>query len=1207
MTQDLMTSVEEFWKLSTASPVTADVEEGDAEPMEAYQASEYLVYVQAFDVYSRHLEKTIEFKIVALQARRDQALEVAAPMDDSGRIDEFADLDKQLNDLMAHQENPVDKVVEAGVRLLKRLDAEMDEFARFMSSNLPDQLHAKLNRTIARPARDPQGAALRARGLRGVLSRGGPNTLKGVFGKNMKLRKQVQTALAAVQMEDSDKALDMLAAIPVKHALIRKWIDMAAEAAQPLKEESFFPEFLNPVEAGASEISTNAETLAAQEAKQLGSVDPAEVQEAQAAQSEVLARVEQEATAKAREALEKAGEPDVPPVKSEVVGIATAAALTAVTDNSNPQNIPDTLKPLDDEQRLAAMTDGKVLVAASAGSGKTRTAVARISHLVLDRGVPPLRILATTFNAKAGEELAERLAPTLGEDTVKQMRDAGKLGTMHKVFRNIIKQSGNFNEQIAISKPAFQKDGSRIGRAVNRVWGACYGKDRVPKLKEMMRYKSQWAGNDVSPQQALKEATDRKEQVAAKWYEWYEQFKKGNPRDWSPPCEEKQKRSNKGPTQWERYLNTVRTVQVKGRPQVVPVGDFDDMLSMARDILRRNPEARKAIQSSLDHVIVDECQDLNSIQHEVIKYLTEHVSDDGSDGRSLWMVGDDKQSIYGFRGARPDKFIALDADESFTTRMIRTNYRSEPEIIDAANKLISNNSNQIQMDANANPARERGNGSIRVERPKDEAQAAISVADRVKSAVDRPDGDNYTDHAVLTRTNAELNAYETASIIRGIPYQRKGGGGFLNSPETKAVLGYVDLVEGTDFEAQQNSFAAVIDTPNRFFRGTDGPDIIKAVFQEYAKYTGEDRKSISPMKALNDPMFVQMAAKRLAKTAGGVRHAGTALDDLRENVMMMQLNASEKGATVHDLFNEILELEGRTMTIDPDTGRAQWHEMSLRESIQGQLKDSDEEEDDGEDESLDSETVADVPPEALGLGNVTFLYKLATVDPTDPEDIAQDPNTPAGFQAKMGRYQERAKGLRVPTEAERRAAEYRGETLPEGPKDFMSLNTVHSTKGLEWKNVYVPMPSTKFPISMFGSKEEEDLEELAIVYQLPPLEGVSEGDAATRQLEDERRLGYVAITRAGKNLTVICPERVDGKKADPSSFVMEAGLVMGENIVPPGDGAEAAVEVNEVTKTASGSDEDWYYGDDDVGGTKSAQGGDPVTASAQWSKDVDHG
>lgn len=1203
MTQDLMASVEAFRKKIGLHIVADNTEEGDAEPMEAYQASEYLVFVQALDVYSGHLEKTIEFKIQTLTDRREALMAAGGDLLTEGSIEK---IDEQLTQLEANRENPRDKVVHAGLRLLKRLDAEIDAFSQFMQSNLPDQYHQKLNRALSRPARSPHGAALRARDLRGVLLRGGPATLKGLFGKSMKLRKQIQTALAAVQMEDSDKALDLLAAIPVKHALIRKWIDWAAETAQPLKRESFFPEFVNPVEVGASEISTNAATLAAQQARQLGSTDPAEVQEAQAAQTEILAVVEQEATAKAREALEKSGEPDVPPTKSEVVGIATAAALSAVTDASNPQSIPDTLKGLDDEQRLAALTDGKVLVAASAGSGKTRTAIARISHLVLDRGVPPLRILATTFNKKAGKELSERLIPILGKETVDQMETNGNLGTMHSVFRGVIKQYGNFDEQVAMSKPAFQGSGDRIGRAVNRVWASCYGKGRVPKLQDMMLAKSQWAGNDVSPEQAMLGAKGRKEQIAAKWYHWYEMFKKGDPEKWAPPCNEKQKSNSQGPTQWERYLNTVRTIQIKGSPRVVPVGDFDDQLSMARDILRRNPAARKAVQASLDHVIVDECQDQNSVQREAFNYITEHISSDGSDGRSFWLVGDANQSIYGFRGARPDRFIDTYEDEDYTNRTIGTNYRCEPEIVDAANQLISNNKARIPIEANANPARQRGKGSILVERPKDDAQAAISVADRVRSSVDRPDGDEYKDHAVLTRTNAELNSYETACILRGIPYQRKGAGGFLNSPETKAVLGYVDLVEGTEFESQQESLAEIIDSPNRFFQGAEGPKIIKAVFREYARHTGEDRKSISPMKALNDPTFIEMAAQRLAKRASGVHHAERTLVDLRDSLMEMQANASMEGATVENLLDEVLEMRGRTMTINPDTGRAEWHETTLRASLQGNLQDSTSE---GDESSADSETIEGVPESALGLGNVTFLYKLAQVDPTDPEDMVQDPTTPAGFQAKMARYRERAKGLRVPTDEERKAAERRGEAIPEGPSDFMSLNTVHSTKGLQWKNVYVPMPSTKFPMGLFKKEDDdEDLEELAIVYNLPPLEPVEEdGSEAEKKLEDERRLGYVAITRAEKNLTIICPERVGGKLADPSFFVAEAGLTMGENIVPQGEGAKASVEVSEVsTKTASMGD--WYDEYDEYEEAPAdIASGDPIVASVRWSKDVDHG
>jgi len=1193
--QELRAAVEDFTQHLAA------MEEGEAEPLEAYQASEYLIFVQAFDVYSRHLESTIQFKIQTLTERREALMSVVDNGAGELDYDQVADIDEQLVKLEQNRENPVDKVVQAGVRLMRRLDSEMAQFTDFMREHLPEQYHTKLDRAMRKPARSPQSMAVRARDLRGVVTRGGPKTLKGVFGNKIKLRNQVQEAFAAVQMDDGDAALKKLAAIPVKHALIRKWIDWADEVARPLRADEFFPEFVSPVEVGASEVTDQASTLVAQQARQLAAVDPEEIQEAKAARAETVAIVEQEATAKAQKALEASGEPDVPPKKSEVVGIATAAALTAVTDLSNPQNIPQTLKGLDDEQRAAALTDGKVLVAASAGSGKTRTAVARISHLVLDRGVAPTRILATTFNKKAGKELAERLKPTLGEDVVKRMDASGKLGTLHSTFLRVIKDFGNEDEQMAV-EAAFTGDGSKIGRWVNKVWGACYGKENVPPLSTMMLYKSLWAGNDISPQKAAEIAENEEEALAARWYEWYNQFKTSNGKNWEPPCEERQREaieeehqenvqkarqwgrrppSNRRTTQWEAFLASVRTVQYNNRSRLVPAGDFDDQLSIARDILRRNPAARKKIQSGLDHVIVDECQDMNTIQHEVIGYITEQVGD-GKDGRSLWMVGDDKQSIYGFRGARPDLFIALATNEEFTVRMIRTNYRCEPEIITAANKLIANNEDQIPMEANANPARQSGNASIRVELPVDEAAAAISVIDRVKAAVDRPDGDEFKNHAVLTRTNAELNSYETACIVRGVPYQRKGGKGFLESSEAKAVLGYVDLIMGSDYERMQESFGNVIDSPLRFFRGKEGPDIVKGVFREYARRKGEDVSAISPIKALRDGVFVEMLASRLAKSHNGIKPAMRKIEALRDELMEIQANADKEETTTKDLFGAILDIRSEVPTINEETGRSEWKSISLRENIEGDLRNSTDE------DNVDKEAVGDVNASELGLGNVSFLYLLTEVDPTDPGDVAQNPNTPAGFAAKMLRYEDRAKSLRVPTEEERKAALKRGEVLPEGPSDFMSLNTVHSTKGLEWKNVYVPMPDSKFPMPLFTKPDEPP----------PPPE------KEQKQLEDERRLGYVAITRAEKNLTIICPKRLNNKPSGISRFVLEAGLAPGENVNPAGVAGEAAAAVDGVTSKTAADASIWWGADpseDDM--TEE----DLVEASIRWNEGVDNG
>src|SRR5574338_347210 len=195
----------------------------------------------------------------------------------------------------------------------------------------------------------------------------------------------------------------------------------------------------------------------------------------------------------------------------------------------------------------------------------------------------------------------------------------------------------------------------------------------------------------------------------------------------------------------------------KFRPNGERLGDADDMVRIFRDILKRNPEAKKTAQGMYDHLLVDEAQDLNVVQHEIFALMTEHVQPGGKN--SFWVVGDDKQSIYQFRGARPSLFSALDGAEGWTKRLIQTNYRCEPEVVDAANRVAQNNTGQIPMQAQADPRKARGKASIVVETPIDYVDGAYSVFETFGREMSLGK-DTPSDFAVLARTNAELNAFE---------------------------------------------------------------------------------------------------------------------------------------------------------------------------------------------------------------------------------------------------------------------------------------------------------------------------------------------------------------------------------------------------------------------------------------------------------------
>lgn len=1359
----------------------------------------------------------------------------------------------------ATNEEPADEVTASGVRLLRISDAMIAEgLSKALNETLPTEAHKKLlARAMAVRAINPANAGRRALLLRTVLSRGGPATQRVVFQTNRAL-KEIREAISASMIDDADSALDRFAAITMRNTRLKNWIALAAKTA--VQRE--IPK--NAVESASNEATDQASVLLNQQVQSAGSQGVEDIEIAKTTHSEVLHQVQQEATSAAKKALETSGEVDTPPTRSETVGIAVAAATAALGDPSKPQNIPDPLRKLDDEQRAAALTDGRVLVAAGAGAGKSTTVVSRVEYLVKERRVLPSRILVTSFNAKAANELKQKIGSVTSGDILNQM----SVGTMHSLFRKFIGEYGTPQERSAMGlgkdRGGFVQGGGAVARAVQRIWSECYPADtpqerKVPKLKTVLMAKSKWSGNNITPAEAKALARTPEELDSADWYEMYEGMKGSLP-GWEPPCG-----SSKG---YESFMG-------KWRPNDQRLGDFDDMLTIFDGILKREPMVRKTLQGMFDHLIVDEAQDLSGVQFSIISQMSEQVTD-GKDGKSLWICGDDKQcvaadtpvlvnhdgnclpaekltegssvisyrngklvpqklrrvkpsawtwgykittvggrtltmspnhkiwatqpevpegqvavylmyrhdmgfrvgitnkgysddyynsfggrafmekaermwfldicqdreeallkeityslkygvptavfggenrginqdridavfaefgknggriledkhlsfdlphwmsrsyskhgrlrrtiqmiahtshntqvamewmgddldeslrsaaihwdptskgtkrirkwfssyrealsfaealqeatkanlcrrlavdegplllltasalfsgmsvavagpegslvheeilsvervdgiafldldvedasnfigggilshnSIYGFRGARPDLFTNLNTTEGWQTKLIRTNYRCQPEIVECANKLIANNERQIPMEAVPSPAKVRGVGSVRVQNPGDEAEAALSVVEEIKSNIEA--GGDVADNAILTRTNKEQHAFETACIIRGVPYARKGASSFLGSPETKAFLSYVQLATGDDFGKMQAALGEVINKPNRFFVAPEaGSTAVSDALSAYAKRNGQDIKTVNPLVALGDPFFQSVLAEKLTRVRAGFKFqkAIEKLEDIQRSLGSMQANSENPEYTTKDLFDEILGMTGTVAVMDPRTGRAQFVEQTFRDSLRADLRDSVSEDDDTEDED-DTE----------GLGNISFLYELAKKDPTDPGDLLTDPNTPTGFKAKMERYGQRARELRIDiTKWDKEQAALPPEQRKAPPGVFLS--TVHSVKGAQWKNCYVQMPLGKFPIQP----------------PVKPGQPPPDPEVEAEQLESERRLGYVALTRAAMNLTVICPKVVGGKAAGVSPFVGEAGLKLGENVPKPG--ATPAIE-----------------------------------------------
>jgi superfamily I DNA/RNA helicase len=1067
---------------------------------------------------------------------------------------------------------PHDEMTANGLKLLRMADMLHGEvIAGFMKANLPSDTHKKMLEKALRLRPTPDGAARRALQIRTLLSRGGASTMRAVFSTNKALQ-EVRAAIAASMVDDADAALDKFAVIPVKNIRIRNWIDEAAKLAG----SGVPPTPVTAVSQTGGRVDASKEL--AVERMKAEAADPAseETKGTTDRQDKIISRVQEEAQATALKSLDAKNEPDAPVTKSQVVGIAAATVAAAMADPEDLKNVPEPLRSLDPEQRGAALTDGKVLIAAGAGAGKSTTLVARIQYLIKDRGVKPGRILACSFNRKAANELRDKIAKKCGENEMKQM----SVGTMHSLFmRFIVGDRGSnipafgtpeeqklFSEERLIANPEpgqkFKRGPKPINHtlAIKGVWTECgpvalasYYKvqpkalEDIPSAKKAGLLINVWKGNDVSPEQALANATSKEEIKAAIWYHIGSGLK-GDIPGWRPPCSQSKTA--------DKWMDTFR-------PGKERLGDLDDMVKVYRDILVRDPKARTLVQNMFDHILVDECQDLNTVQHQVFDLMSQHITD-GKDGKSLWMVGDDKQAIYQFRGARPDLFTALNGKEGWKTRMIKTNYRCAPEIVECANKLVAHNTNQIPMEARANPKKARKEASIEVTVPGDNASGAIYTLQRITKELRANPTSEEKDYAVLARTNNELNDYETACIIEGIPYTRVGGSSFLEAPESKAVLGYLDLAGGTNFEKMQLSLASSLTKPDRgLYLSTDKvAEIVKEALQDIARGDGMDVKSLNPFEVITKRVYARQLAEALKQPyknklmATGDWLWRKSVDEMTETLLEMGAQVAKLKKTINDtsmpvedVFKIILDdVKATTGYRNNRTGEDTRKTVTLREHISNDMSlYSDGSEDAEEEEEPDSvKPVVDdegnlmlpktegepgdpsAPPApenpAKGLGAVQFLYQIAQPNAQD-HDLGHDPTTALGFIKKLERYSDASKTLRV--DLKKWALDQKKlppEQREERPR-CMVLSTVHSVKGAEWPNVFVCMPAGIFPVEKKPKKDE------------PPPDPEEE----LRKLEAERNLAYVALTRAAKNLTVVCAKA-------PSRFVFEAGLKPGENV-----------------------------------------------------------
>ena len=1091
------------------------------------EVADYIVFLLAFDTYMRWLKETGQ--------RADHVFSRGLMLLKAAEQDHLA---------------VVGKVIAAGLKnpgSLKMLEAGL---------KLPSSAH---------------GASLRALKLRSVISRGGVATAKHIFGTSIRARKEVMDGIEAATSDDAPMALAKFSGIVLKSKRLEKWISLAAEnAGKPFVAA-------NPTHEATKQVAEDGDVLRDQKITQEAVRPDSEAHaDSQVAQANTLARIENQATEAAAKALNTAQAPDQPVTRSEATGIATAVAAAVANDPKDLKNIPPAFVnkglPLDPEQMDAAMTNGRVLVAAGAGAGKSTTLVSRVAYLCDNQGASPSKIMAVTFNKKAANELKEKLQKKLGAERAKSVM----CDTMHTVFKKFI--TGDRTRGIpAFGTPAEQRmmgqdliaparEGSfsrvkpgDVSRAINTMWNQCdpeelaaytgwpktVFKDGPPKTKKAGLYINKWAGNDINLQQAREGARSDKEKAAALYYEMYLGLKGDIPNWRPPPCSGDAHRKFMG----------------KFRSGGERLGDMDDMLKIFRDILRRDPKARASVQQMYDHILIDEAQDSNTVQHQIYDSLSEQIDCDDKK-KSIWLVGDDRQAIYQFRGAKPELFQKHWNDGCWKPKMIRTNYRCPPEVVDVANKLISFNTERLPVDALASKYKSRGEASVVMETMPDNTAAAIDTVAGIRKDIDtNPKDCRPEDYAVLARTNAELNNFETACIINEIPYMRRGGHGFLDAPESKVVLGYLDLAAGTDFTKKQKSLMSAITKPDRglYLSVSQIETAVNEACDDVARYERKDITAVDPNVLLTDRTYARKFAEYLKgpyknqmmakgqwlwnKVVDGLTRQ---LLDMGRDVDDIRKMTADPNAKTHDMLAHVLDnVKATTTNWDPAAKREVATTKTLREDITNSLKlysadDDDDDEVTEEDEAkeLDAEgrpivkEVVDENP-AKGLGAVQFLYELTKPNKSD-HDLGVLPETAAGFTKKIERFSKLAEGLRIePKKWEKEQAKITDPSLRQEKPPAVTLTTVHSVKGLEWPHCTVLMPKGLFPIEIRPKPGEPP----------PEPEEVAEHDIA------ERNLAYVALTRAAKTLKVVSIP--DPKTGAVSSYIAQAGLHEGENVPKP--------------------------------------------------------
>ncbi len=430
------------------------------------------------------------------------------------------------------------------------------------------------------------------------------------------------------------------------------------------------------------------------------------------------------------------------------------------------------MKSLNPQQAAAVeYTDGPLLVLAGAGSGKTRVIIEKIAFLIRKQRIPARYIAAITFTNKAAREMQQRIKGILEKDQTRGLQ----VSTFHTLGLRIIRQ-----ELKALDyKPGFSifdaQDSAVLLKELAR-------KEEVDEDDTLRWQISSWKNDFITPTRAIALAQNNKEAFHARLYERY-----------------------------QRQLKAYNAL------------DFDDLIAVPTTLLQENTAVREKWQRRLRYLLIDEYQDTNACQYLMIKQLA------GVESR-FTAVGDDDQSIYAWRGARPENLNLLQQDYP-TLKLVKLeqNYRSTESILKAANELITNNSHSIEKRLWST----LGTGeTLRVIPCKSADHEAERIVSEIMTIKFKHNAD-YGEFAILYRGNHQSRLFERRLREQSIAYKVSGGTSFFDRAEVKDIVAYLRLIANPDDDA---AFLRIVNTPRR--------EIGAATLEKLGDYAGQREISL---------------------------------------------------------------------------------------------------------------------------------------------------------------------------------------------------------------------------------------------------------------------------------------------------------------------------------------------------------------------------